>query len=221
MNTPLWRFGQEASWSKVPNIQQCETECGARLALHTYILYQSKSPHRSLLLLNSFDNDMNTLGYFSRKWLSNILGKKQWSVPKWVKKLLVKDKMFRYTAFWKKKFCQSMTLDDALHKLWTSNVLYDKRVKEHQKAIVVAVAESPTICSNEAGPVGGQESVQETAVPCKDLSDPLLLMKKHLEYIENLPMIMKPTELYSLTLPFTSDGNMVRIAEETEFETGY
>jgi hypothetical protein len=166
------------------------------------------------------DEDVTALGYLSRRWLSNILVKKRWSVPKWVKKVMAKDKTYRYTTKWKNKFCQSITLDDAVHNLWTSNVLHDKRMKEHQQNTAHKVAGYSNTCSDEAGSSGRQENVQLTTIPCKDLSDPLFLHKT-LEYIESLPMIQKSTELYTITLPFTSEGYMVRILEETDFETGY
>ncbi len=52
MDSPLWPRGQKAYWTKVPNVKQVETECGARMLVHSFLVAFSDNPFQTLIPLN-------------------------------------------------------------------------------------------------------------------------------------------------------------------------
>ena len=114
MDTPLWPIGVDAYWTRVPNIQQVEQECGARAFLHSFMLSNCATPHLSLLRLHKLEETvLSCLSHHCRQWVHDIIQEKRFVVPKAFQDIMqIKEKRYQYTTKWCNDNCILYFVED-------------------------------------------------------------------------------------------------------------
>ncbi len=107
MDTPLWPIGVDAYWTRVPNIQQVEEECGARTFLHSFMLSNCETTHLSLLCLHKLEETvLSSLNQHCRQWVHDIIQEKCFIVPKAFQDIMqIKEKRYAYSNKWCQENC--------------------------------------------------------------------------------------------------------------------
>lgn len=122
MDSPLWPRGQTAYWTRVPNVEQKEFECGARMLLHSFIVAFSHNPFQALIPLNFVGQQTKmkithplyawrneNLPRLSRIWVHNIIKKNEFMIPPWLIPVTDMTTTLEEGIFsdkdWKKHYC--------------------------------------------------------------------------------------------------------------------
>jgi len=127
-------LGVTSHWVFVPTIRQSENECGARCFIHTYMMHVSLTPHLSLLALFKILK-VKKLNIQGRKWVNELITKKEFTVPDnfklLVDNLLLETTNTKYDRTWAEANSCSCTLNKDQYAQLMRDVRVEDVVSKH------------------------------------------------------------------------------------------